>query len=881
MWREGRARTGFLGLTSALVLAMAAGTASAGPWQWLRHRDHGPPCTLADLGTSIDAADRDIRAAGTIVIKQPDVWGQDRMTSFRRDFDLRMRGELDRFQPVLSGQVARSDSLTIMGQGQIGGTVGLASTSGQVLPAGVIPGLTAPPSLLAPLQGSAALSLEPTVALDERKRFLDHDYELLRVNLGDDTADAAGYGLYLFRLPVAIDPAGPTCKGWGGLLTVTVRHEFGSAFLVETFRNLVVNDLVDLLAPIIVELIRSDGWRPRLAEFEEASLRYRRSNFAPAEKAEVCNCMQQLSLPISPTRLWKGYYPIASADLTNVLLVESFYRIAAEVQDRLHTNAPRGSEVRNLLRQELEVAFELMRGYEDRNGPLADIGLIEAILQQIQTRRFEGRPGDPPGAVQPGAALDPQTNPLEPTYRLLMSRLPGNLEQRALGSLCWAIAVEAGLLNRQVREDMWRHGGTKTFVCPADLPNLFFYPPHPTPEAAAAFREYVKVRWPLVALALDPVTDQQNIADAYQRSRDLELALTGAFASGRIGARALASQMRQVRYDADALVLNRTVTAFGHGADTFGWRFYPRYQAPRDEPSPLHALGEALTGGFEPSKSARLEPGQRELTAAIIVPSFLRSIRIDTSSNWFKLSDPVIQRLQTGQMLEQGRRVVLLREGLACAGDAGQYRMDDLNRVATRIDQLERMLPLQTHVLDLPYDHTLGGFELFTQGAMSLIPELVGYEGIEGVDPSRVTDLLLVGKHLSLSGTRVIVSGVSVPEEYIDFISRRALRVRLPIGLAPTTTIPAGASTTPAYEVFVVTPSGTSNRLVIPWVAPLTLPIPLPSPHHPEPAPPAPHPPATPFPPPPPPPHRHHWPSEQPKDLAPLPPALPPLGGSR
>jgi hypothetical protein len=876
-----------LGLTSALVLIMAAATAAAGPWHWWLHHDHGRPCTLADLGNAIDAADRDIRAAGTIVIKQPDVWGQDRMTSFRRDFFLRMRGELDRYQPVLSAQVARSDTLAIEGQGVVGGSVGVTSGAGQAAPAGVIPGLApaasgaAPPALLAPLQGAATLNIEPTVALDERKRFLDHDYELLRVNLGDDTADAAGYGLYLFRLPVAIDPAGPTCKGWGGMLTVTVRHEFGGAFLPDTFRNLVVNDLVDLLAPIIAELIRSDGWRSRLAEFEEASFRYRHSNFAAAEKAAVCNCMQRLTLPISPTRLWKGYYPVASADLTNVFLVESFYRIAAEVQDRLHTAAPRGSEVRNLLRQELEVAFELMRGHEDRNGPLADVGLIESILQQIQGRQFEGPRGDRPVVVDRRVERDPEANPLASTYRLLMSRLPGNLEQRALGSLCWAIAVEAGLLNRQVREDMWRHGGTRTFVCPVNLPNLFFYPPHPTPEADAAFREYVKVRWPLVALSLDPVTDQQNIADAYQRSRELELALTGAFASGRIGARALARQMRQVRYDADALVLNRTVTSFGHGADTFGWRFYPRYQNPREESSPLHALGEILTGGFDPFKTARLEPGQRELTAAVVVPSFLRSVRIDTASNWFKLSDPMVERLQTGPMLEQGRRVVLLREGLACAGDAGQYRLDDLNRIATRIDQLERMLPLQTHVLSLPYDHTLGGFELFTQGAMSLIPELVGYEGIEGLDPSRVTDVLLVAKHLSLAGTRVIVSGVSVPEEYIDFISRRALRVRLPIGLTPTTTIASGTSTTPAYEVFVATPSGTSNRLVIPWVAPVPLPVPLPTPHHPEPAPP---------PPPLPPPvqappaasqdhHRH--PSHRPSVLAPLPPALPPPGGSR
>ncbi len=135
MLREGGARTGLLGLTLALVLAMAAATASAGPWPWWLHHDQGPPCTLVDLGKAIDAADREIRAAGTIVIKQPDVWGQDRMTSFRRDFDLRMRGELDRFQPVLSAQVARSEAVSIVGQGVLGGSVGVGIGSGQAVPA--------------------------------------------------------------------------------------------------------------------------------------------------------------------------------------------------------------------------------------------------------------------------------------------------------------------------------------------------------------------------------------------------------------------------------------------------------------------------------------------------------------------------------------------------------------------------------------------------------------------------------------------------------------------------------------------------------------------------------------------------------------------------
>jgi hypothetical protein len=803
--RSTEARVIVVGLASVLVLAGSA--AGAGPWEWLTHRHQAPPCTLAQMGAWIDAAERDIRAGGTIVIQQPGVWGQDRMTGFRRDFHIRMKGDLDRYQPVLSAQVARSDGATVDVQAALG------------TPLMSIAPPPTPTPVMVPVVPDLKLGIEPTIALDEKKRFLDHDYELLRVNLGDDTADVAGYGFYLFRLPVSIDPAGPTCKGWGGLLTVTVRHEFGDAFLPETFRNLVINDLVDLLAPIVVGIIRSEEWRPLFDDFEAMATLYKMSNYDKGLYADLCVCARRLKLPNAPTRLWKGYYPIASVDLTNVLLVEGLYRIAAEVQDRLHTNTPRGSEVRALLRQELEVAYDLMRGPDGQPGPLADVALIEEIVQRIQNRQFEGRPGDSPTGRTGTGEVVPGMNWLAPTYRRLMEKLPGHLEQRALGALSWAIALDAGLLNRQIRGDMGRLGGINTFACPANLHELFFYLPRPTPEADCAFRAYVETRWPLVAFALDPVTDQQNIADAYQRSRDLQLALAGAFASGKMGASALARILRQVRYDAESVALNRTVTAFAHGSDTFGWRFYPRFQSPRDEPWSLHAVTGAILGGFDPYKMARLEPGQRELTAAVIVPSFLRSIRIETAANWFKLANPAAQRIDSGAMLEQGRRLVAIRQWLACACDADQYRKDDVVRLATRVDQLERMLPLQSYVLGLPYDNTLGGFELFTQGAMSLAPELVGYEGVEGIDPSRCTDLVLLGKHFSLSGTRVIVSGVSVPEEMIDFISRRALRVRLPSGLlVPTVVDPPGPHPPSDYEVFVVTPGGTSNRLLIPDV---------------------------------------------------------------
>jgi hypothetical protein len=830
-WR--RSNVGLLGLVPILASSLVTAGDGVNHWKWRQPGGQRPPYTLAHIATLIDASEREIRAGGTIVVKQPDVWGQDRMTAFRRDFDLRIRGELDRFQPVVSAQVARTDNAAVAAAATVRASVtpaGMSSAAPAELP---LTQFELPPAApfvplkdrfsgLGPQAGS--LGIEPSVLLDERKSFLDHGYELLRVNLGDDTSDAAGYGLYLFRLPVSIDPAGPTFKGWGGSLTVTVKHDFGNRFAAETFRSLVVNDLVDLLAPIVGELIRSDGWRGRLKEFEEAAFRYRQSNFAPAQKDRMVCCVQHLKLPISPMRLWKGYYPIASADLTNVFLVESFYRIAAEVQDRLHSDAPRGSEIRALLRQELEVAYDLMLGFDGRRGPLADIGLIEGIVHQIQARHFEGRPGDPPTCLILPGDRTANANPLLVAYHLLMARLPGNTEQRAMGALCWAVAIDAGLLNRQLRNDMWRLGGTRSFVCPENLHELFFYPPVPDPAAEGAFAAYVRSRWPVIAMTLEPAADQQNIADAYQRNRALQLSLTGAFAAGKIGARALESQMRQARYDTNSLTLNRTITAFAHGADTFGWRFYPRYQSPRDEPSTVAALLGVLSG-FDPLKSARLEPGQRELTVTVIAPSFLRSVRIETAGNWFKLTDPSVQRLDTAVMLDQGRRVAELRQELAYAAGAAAHRSDDVARLATRIDQLERQLALQTYVLGLPYDPTLGGFELFTQGAISLVPELVGYEGVEGIDPTRPTDLLLMGKHFSLSHTRVVVSGVGIPQEEVEFFSRRAVRVRIPAGVSPTATLATTASATPAYELYLVTPGGSSNRLVIPCVAPVTLPF--------------------------------------------------------
>ena len=51
----------------------------------------------------------------------------------------------------------------------------------------------------------------------------------------------------------------------------------------------------------------------------------------------------------------------------------------------------------------------------------------------------------------------------------------------------------------------------------------------------------------------------------------------------------------------------------------------------------------------------------------------------------------------------------------------------------TRVDQLDRELPLQSMRAMVPYENTLGGFEMFNTGVTDLAPELIGWYGAPGI----------------------------------------------------------------------------------------------------------------------------------------------------
>ncbi len=70
----------------------------------------GEPIKLTDAEEMIDDLDRIMTAYGTISVKTPDVWGQDRLAKFRSEYELQMAEWLKHgFKSDINAAVRRSE----------------------------------------------------------------------------------------------------------------------------------------------------------------------------------------------------------------------------------------------------------------------------------------------------------------------------------------------------------------------------------------------------------------------------------------------------------------------------------------------------------------------------------------------------------------------------------------------------------------------------------------------------------------------------------------------------------------------------------------------------------------------------------------------------
>ena len=119
----------------------------------------------------------------------------------------------------------------------------------------------------------------------------------------------------------------------------------------------------------------------------------------------------------------------------------------------------------------------------------------------------------------------------------------------------------------------------------------------------------------------------------------MQLALSLAFVSGEISASNMsAATPAGSNTTCDTIDLNGTAVGFSHGDDTFGWRFYPRFQTPDVESNATVFFRDLLIGGPNRDEAlCRTPAGARHARVrGRRHHAVVRAVRhLDVSSNWF------------------------------------------------------------------------------------------------------------------------------------------------------------------------------------------------------------------------------------------------------
>lgn len=939
--------------------------------------------TVQALAHDLDALEELIEKFGSVVVKQPDVWGQARLTKHREEFEKIMVAELSNFSFTLQGSISVTDQAYFADAAALSaaavGTPRRGVISNSTATSAAAPAAQAPPPAPPPVPqpqplplpdqsdtfaafsninrtpvrtgptlefagAKTGISVEPTVLLDQRARYLNHLHELRRINEGDDTADSPGYALNLVRIPVSILPGKCTDIGCGAEVTMTLTPYLSEELLPTTFRNLVMNDVIDqigfpvtqfindptnnvylspqnvadidsliefvlsktneailnsqqekdkvlayLAKPNLKQLFERPEWiwfrqlgdyiklhevREHITVAGKTKEVHKRNNelsiaeqklleiakdqelkkigdltplielkeqavtdnewkkMSPQSKIEILNkatekvikplekeaekgsinreAMQKalsrsnarVSIPATKSR--RARLPFPPSEIVDIYGYDFAYHLAADAyavfarerfskpcldSDHVYIHLP---DIQGYLQEEVNAAYQLLSSPCGAGlWSFCTPELAAAIRAHQKNRIFEV-------CMHFKAAMTAIT-------------MKEGIQHITIAALVWAILVESALLTDQLVQDMKESAAAKGCAC---LPTgwLPYFLPNPPPEARQAFNEYVRCRWPIHVFALDPATQQQNLADTFSSRREMQLALSLAFVSGQLSARNMMRFARRIEYDFATIDLNGTAIGFSHGDETFGWRFYPRFQTPDVESNFTVFFRDLLIGGPNRNdllRQRRLEPGMRECVAIVIMPSFVPYATLNVSSNWFKLTNPKCKTLDASYAMKLSNVVKSIENCAPRVCDGDCYRDGDLVRLLQKVKQLETRLPLQSAMVQVPYENTLGGFAMFNTGITDLAPELIGWYGSPSINPKEPTTIFLVGNHFSVHGTRVIAGGQFVANT--EMLSRQVMKAVIPAG-----PILMGDACQQFVGIHLATPYGVTQHLLVP-----------------------------------------------------------------
>ncbi|MGV3608206.1 MAG: hypothetical protein ACO1RA_17500 [Planctomycetaceae bacterium] len=416
---------------------------------------------------------------------------------------------------------------------------------------------------------------------------------------------------------------------------------------------------------------------------------------------------------------------------------------------------------------------------------------------------------------------------IEPTVVTASFQTPikgatSGLNGSSTASLAWCIYLESMLLNERLNQDIKETFGNhpNSAIHAAWLP---YFGPNPSDEARLQFADYVRLRWPIKVFAIDPVVNEQNISDVRSVYRQMQMAVALSYAQGKVGTSAAMQAMRKLQRDRATVDLNRTAIGFGHGDDTFGWRFYPRFQTMKVEGNAKVLVRDLFIGGptdKQLERTRQIEPGMRECTAIVLMPSFVPHVTFSTRGNWFKLGCEGRTASSISDTLDYSRAIKHMEtSALECIQCSHLYRDGEIDRLLKRVHQLDRKLPIQTLECQVPIENTHGGFEVFTSGTRELAPKLNGWYGSPGYDPANSTSLFLSGDNFSVTSTKLIIGNQLIP---FKLLSRQVMEVTLPKDLAVMKdpnlekAYPNNRSFDGFIDAQVASPYGVSSHLLIP-----------------------------------------------------------------
>jgi hypothetical protein len=740
---------------------------------------------LPDAEQMIDELDRAMTAYGTISVKTPDVWGQDRLAKFRSEYESQIGAWLKvAYKNEINASVRHDE--TEATRVQVGtdttrqGTKGSSSnvqssTLTLDTTSKAATGLDASLPAAANSADKSQPNLESTVVLDEHSNYLNHLSQLRRVNAGDDLADRPGYGLYLVRIPVTLSPGPKSRRGKGAIITVSAKSVMTRDTLRGALRNAVINETVNYLTQAICNQWTEDGARTS----------------GPGSGAFAL-------VAFADTELFYGRKNI------ELLSDEAKLQLAGDLGDEPHHRSARVAE---WVRGELEASYHLLEEaatpshstqFASASDPLEDLG------EQVARRDFARI-----AQIQAGAVDDPMIKKVSGQQQNpVVDELAGR-RNRVVSILGFALKIQAAGVNRRLKNDM---ADQVPSLDKKALKSISLFEPEVSDEAFHDFEKYVEAKWPLRVYAIEPVIAQQNVADVFGRRSESALDLVESGLIGPFKAVAGFASDRRAAEDETAIRLNPTMVGFGAGQSTFGWIFYPRVQTGAGRNGRFMADMAMLLNGQVPDPAGSdqsIEPGQRECTVLIEMPNFIPKIEFVTVADWFRTSDAGDgQKADLERASVLGRKLVAAENAINQAKVEGQYRPEEYQIAMNRIRQLRDMMPTQRLVIRVPFSGDHNDSRIFCSQGLQLRPSLVGWHGKPPVRGEEST-IFLEGRNFSVHDTHVIAGGKLAPSV---LVSRNLLQVTIAKDASAT----PSASKTDLLDINVGTPSGVSNHLLIP-----------------------------------------------------------------